>query len=169
MAAEKRTRNMKKIVIFEENDYMRAFLKNFICSVNYVKRGGYVIEAEPEPWNAKDQIDESVVLAMLGHSLSPEWNTLAYLRDAPEGLVSIVGSPSMSNEERMDFIRAGALFTYDRPFSAKGLDAIVCTALKIGSFLVQENIRGNKRITIHLRNDLIDDLNSCLVVESYRV
>ncbi len=154
-----------KIIIFEEDsavrDYLRAFLKN------YEVTRGYGIEAEPEPWNAKDQIDKRVALVMIGHSHSPEWNALSYLRDAPRGLVSIVGSSSWSDEDRMEFVRAGALFTYDRPCSKEGLEALVKTALKIGPFLVEgANKKGKPVVTIHLKGE--NDIASCLVVESYR-
>ncbi len=156
-----------KIIVFEQEPIVRRYVKAFLENYGLI-RDNFVIEAENEPWNAKDQITPDTALAMIGDSRGVRgWDALSYLKEAPDWLVSIAGSPCWSPEERDEFVRAGALFTYDRPFNAKGLEALVKTALKIGPVLKQRAVNANELVTIHLPSNY-DGKNGMQILKMLR-
>ncbi|MEM4240424.1 MAG: hypothetical protein QXM31_03625 [Candidatus Woesearchaeota archaeon] len=145
-----------KIVVFEQDSSVRKLLKDSIEQMSFVKERGYFVEALPEPWNAKDQVDGDTALVVVGHYAKgqiPEWSALHYVRDVPGNVPVIAGCALWDSETRAAFVRAGAQFTYDRPVRIKGLEGMVKAALKVGQAL--KMLSGNKDyfVATHLGRD----------------
>ncbi|MEM2916648.1 MAG: response regulator [Candidatus Woesearchaeota archaeon] len=149
-----------KIVVFDQDPSVRKLLKDSIEQMSFVQESGYFVEALPEPWNAKDQVDADTALVVVGHYANgqiPEWSALHYVRDVPGNVPVIAGSACWDSEMRDAFVRAGAHFTYDRPVKLKGLEGMVKAALKVGHAL--KRLRNDKDyiVATHLGsgNDVI--------------
>ncbi len=145
----------KKIIVFEQNIAVRDLLQDILEEMDFVRERNYFVEALPEPWNAKDQVDYNTALVLVGHypNQNTEWDALSYVKNVPECVPIIAGCAFWDEAERNVFVRAGVQFTYDKPCKKNGLESMIKAALKVGSALKMLSKDKTGLVVTHLYSD----------------